>query len=680
MLKHGRPRPPRSLPHFFEAAETRYLRSVRELLRATHVVEHMDPRRYDPLALRIQSQLRDVFQKAAAEKDEKVQMILHGYAKRNKFSQPMPSRVQRAIYLSEKAYHDTTKTLVKTLDNLQNPSPGVTAHVIHSIRLRLREMANEARSEHDTSLGSILGPYMDVDANKGPTSGAHTKVKGVAVSSSKKKLASSSVQVSPQTRRSKKDNAIQSGKQDNRAAKVSAHVSTEPVDHGKKKRRAPVSDEGILLRPQQEGRLPKRTPQPLNASDQTATKPSATAANNVKPPKPASATTNTANEQHERSLFEELFPGVASPAPPKPVQKREQYPKLELPADSTPLIRKAIVEPRMTLKEQMLESLQKRGEQITVLQLSHCSTGLTETDFSRLVPKSKHIDTWRRTGKFIKVIPGRDPLSLERMPFYFILFEDPASALAYQKNVSRLHKLSALHQASDIFSPVLAPAGFIEDGEDINRATSSYNLLPRHHHVSLNTVMQPYDPGLRALFERGGYNPIAPDTDAKGQRIWKVLMHIEGYEPTPSDLFKTFLRDAYSQGMTLPLRSESSSAVSRLRDLVNLKINPKPVGSVSPRSYHTFDAQEARPAVSTDYEDPMIKALMTGAEEDSSAKELSQYVMNRVYNRWIIEFSDEAAARRFALSWHRKPLPQLDTQPGWKAMEETRMCNTEVLW
>ncbi|KAF1842563.1 uncharacterized protein K460DRAFT_370534, partial [Cucurbitaria berberidis CBS 394.84] len=393
------------------------------------------------------------------------------------------------------------------------------------------------------------------------------------------------------------------------------------------------------------------------------------------PPKSSPRTSRVS----KKSLMEELFPEASSPRP-QHSEKRDQYPKLDLPyvTPTTPL---RVVEERKSLKEQVNESFQKSGEQTTVLQLAHCSTELTEADFLRVIPKGKHIESWRREGEFDKIIPGRDPLSLERMPFYYILFRDPISALAYQKNASRLHKLTALHQPSNIFSAIPPPKGFLEDGEDLDKVTSLYNLLPTQHPISLLTIMQPYHSALRALIERGGYQPIMPNVDETGNRIWKVLMRIEGHEPSRTDLFKILRRVAYMHGMPLTLRNESSTSIHRLRDLVNLKTATTPLSSIGPRAYGSFDRDIEKTRASVDFEDPGIQVLMASAGEDSTAQEVHQMVMNRVYNRWVLDFSDENAARRFALTWHRRALPDWE---GGKTegmdVDEVRMCNTEVLW
>jgi hypothetical protein len=82
----------------------------------------------------------------------------------------------------------------------------------------------------------------------------------------------------------------------------------------------------------------------------------------------------------------------------------------------------------------------------------------------------------------------------------------------------------------------------------------------------------------------------------------------------------------------------------------------------------------------TTYDDPGIQNMLAGAEEDNPSQ-LSQLVMNRVYNRWVLDFEDEDVARRWSVRWHRRVLPELSHMKGaWKDSEEARICNTELLW
>lgn len=341
-----------------------------------------------------------------------------------------------------------------------------------------------------------------------------------------------------------------------------------------------------------------------------------------------------------------------------------------------------------TDREKAIDAFRAHGEQTTVLQLSNCSTALTEADFRRVSPRGLHIETWSRDGEFYKIIPGRDPLSLARLPFYYLLFRTPESALAYQKNASRLSKLTALHQSSDSNSAVPLPKGFLEEGEDITAVISSFVLHPQGHALDLRTIMQPYQRALRALIEAGGYSPIVPSVDDKGKKIHRVLLHIDGYEPSHWDLWQILSRHAHARGLMWPFRNDAAG-LRKLRDCINLKTNSKLQAA---SQMNPWAANSSNPQLDLNYEDAQISSFLglekgeSGAEqqqqEDGEAKLMSQLIMNRVYNRWIVELEDEDAARRFAQLWHRVVLPfaKHGRDGAWKEVEEERWVEAEYLW
>lgn len=373
----------------------------------------------------------------------------------------------------------------------------------------------------------------------------------------------------------------------------------------------------------------------------------------------------------EQSLLEELFPESSSYTQPHYTQ-RHAYPKLGLPND-LPLVRPTQPPSAKSQRQRISEKFHGLSEPITALQFLHCSTELTESDFRRLIPKGKHIESWIRDGEFHKVIPGRDPLSLERLPFYYILFKSPEAALAYQNNVARLHKLSGLHQPSSIFSAIPPPKGFLEEGEDLNAVMSSYLLKPTNMKLNLNMVMQPYNPSLQTLIEQGGYKPIVPNINEKGQKISRVLLHIGGWEPSAGDLYHILVRHAYDRGLTWPFH-KGEQAIYKLRNVVNVKAKLQPVSSASPRAANS-NAHPRSP------HDPSLDFLNIDplAQDGGGKGSISQVILNRLYNRWIIEFEDEDAAKRFARIWNRRvlPAPKLVT---WRDMEEVRMVDAEFLW
>jgi hypothetical protein len=279
------------------------------------------------------------------------------------------------------------------------------------------------------------------------------------------------------------------------------------------------------------------------------------------------------------------------------------------------------------------------------------------------------------------VIPGRDPLTLERLPFYYLIFKSTQSALEYQNNAARLHKLSGLHQPTSIFSAVPPPPGFLEDGEDLNKVLSQYYLKPTSLALNLNMVMQPYNPRLRDLIERGGYKPIVPSVNTAGKPIWKVLLAIEGWEPSKDDLHDTFFRHAYDTGLTWPFHN-GVGAFYRLRDIIDFKSSDAfyAVSTANPRASTSSSSSSSSMSSNEEPPDALSELHLDPLEQSGSAKGgVSQIVMNKLYNRWLVEFEEENAARRFARLWNRRVLPS-SKNATWKDTEEVRMVNAEFLW
>jgi hypothetical protein len=389
----------------------------------------------------------------------------------------------------------------------------------------------------------------------------------------------------------------------------------------------------------------------------------------------------------EQSLLDELFPEANNYVQPY-YGSRNPYPKLNLPS-STPVVRTYALKKKLSSREKYIQAFQKSAEKLTALQLLHCSTELTEADFRRLVPKGRHIEGWARDRDFAQVIPGRDPLSLERLPFYYLIFKSPEAALSYQSNAYRLHMLSKLHGPSNSISAIPPPPGLLENGEDINAALSSYLLTPTGQNLQLNMLVQPYNPALARLIEDGGYAPIVPSITHADKPIHKVLFYIEGYEPSPYDLYQIFMQDATYRGLAWPFLHEHQS-IHRLRDIVDLKAYFGAVSTANPSASSTTRRKLADMKDHDPYAGILAQDGGSGGDDDNEddeaqghdAKVIKQVVMNRVYNRWVVEFNEEAGARRFARLWHRKVLPMQHSvlHRTWRDTEEVRMCNAEYLW
>ena len=339
------------------------------------------------------------------------------------------------------------------------------------------------------------------------------------------------------------------------------------------------------------------------------------------------------------SLLEELFPEVVNKEPSTTQKPSERIvPKLDLPDLPRPVV--PLPARQKSMRERFTEAFISRGEDITVLKLQHCSTALTEADFRRLIRQGKHIEGWVQGGDIVQVIPGRDPVSLARRPFYWLLFSTHDAAVAYQANASRIHYLAARHTPSSVFSAVPPPPGVLENGEDLHALIQSYTLYPPSLKLPLNMVLQPYEPLLRAVIEQGGYRPIV---DGREEKLHKVLLWIEGQEPHPFTLYNSIQKDGGEKGLIWGIAG-AQKGVKRLADLTDIQ-------------------KFSRPS--------------SGPDKQA---EIRQEIIDRVYNRWIIEFETERMARRFARAWHRRRLPIAGDKGDWKDDSTVRMCNTEVLW
>jgi hypothetical protein len=643
-------------------ANAHFRKHISEMINVAHSLRRTDAKLSKPMIAMVERRLVDIGQDARRKGDAFTLSTLQKYVGWDQLAavSSIPPMSRLTPSTSTKNRHGTTSTALTSAHRDQRTH----ASLVRRVELETHKDVKAAR-KHSATPSELEGtPVTSGPLHSGPKNQDNVAKAGTAES----KLKSTEDNAQParnQQPASVVDNSVLSQQTDTQQLVRQIHKQSHAMRSSSQLQHSAlwVPAEKLSLHEPTKASIPETKTQSQNLADHTVV----THAGD--PPVPS-------NELNDQSLLDELFPEASVAPPVRTVEKHEQYPKLDLPEPAR-LIRPEFRNRPKTLKEQAIEAFTKRGETVTALQLEHCSTELTEPDFRRLIPKGDHVDAWNPFGAYYKIIPGRDPLSLERLPFYYILFKSPESAHAYQRNAGRLHKLAALHQPSSIFSAIPAPKGFLENGEDIDAVTSSYLLRPTEHAFTLRMLMQPYHPALRTLFEQGGYKPIVSSDDKKNT-THKVLMHIEGYEPSLSDLFLTLKHDAYNRGIPFTLRNESSSSIHRLRDLINLKTHTLPMTS-NPRAFEGRKSNEPK----VEFEDPSIEFFMKSeapADEDH-AKVINQVVMNRVYNRWIIDFDDEDEARRFAISWHRRVLPDFALgQRTWKDYEEVRMCNTELLW
>ncbi|KAI1093621.1 hypothetical protein F5B19DRAFT_113746 [Rostrohypoxylon terebratum] len=289
----------------------------------------------------------------------------------------------------------------------------------------------------------------------------------------------------------------------------------------------------------------------------------------------------------------------------------------------------------------------------SMLILNAASPSLCETDFLRLGPQGYHVEGW--VGGISRVIQARDPDTLRPLGRYFILFDSPEAALAYQDEADRLWSLARQHAHSS------AP------GKRWNKA--------------------PVPPGLWK--------------DEKGR---DVATRIKGFTLAPSSLVcKLRVSNAANLekivdldiGGTTFLDLLASRTGSRHLVLVTVDGGRIPVGMLR-RAIEEDGMERNLPWRVTDLENGILpfgksvlkmadrKALEEAAEEAGLGEnDIIDDKMFRRYPRFIVPFTDSAEAHRFVRGWHRRQLKIRMNIQGEDQKEiswdETRILNTSVL-
>ncbi|KAI9731090.1 MAG: hypothetical protein M1818_007947 [Claussenomyces sp. TS43310] len=362
--------------------------------------------------------------------------------------------------------------------------------------------------------------------------------------------------------------------------------------------------------------------------------------------------------QQKLTLLQELFPEEAQKAgdlvkrESKPRNRRETLPKefgwakewqttsndTNLPAPHTETSRKIDYD---HMARGFDPQEMRRRRDASVLILSNASKNLAESDFLRLSPKGEHIEGW--TSGIIKVIPGRDPHTLETLGHYFILFSTSAAARAYQDTVVRLHHLARTHAPSPLGSPIPPPPGYIKDGEDIHALTQVFTLVPASHKsVSLRMLHpQHHSPSIQRMITAGGH-PALVARQSKCEHLVLFSLSAGHSSLTAYELAQMLGRDGRERNLPWALVGGSDDEIVKLQ------------------SKH-----ESRKAD----EEPDFGDL--GPDGGRRRR-------RRPPPRFILSFKDAPEARRFVRAWHRRPFPV--ARDRITDGDEAPLVHTELLW
>ncbi|KAG4027109.1 hypothetical protein MFRU_033g00790 [Monilinia fructicola] len=281
----------------------------------------------------------------------------------------------------------------------------------------------------------------------------------------------------------------------------------------------------------------------------------------------------------------------------------------------------------------------------SVLILNCASKTLEESDFFRLSPKGEHIEGW--TSGIIKIIPGRDPQTLESLGHYFILFSSRAAALAYFHRTIDLHALSRTYHPSSIPLPLppptqnrhRPPTTLPHSPQELQTLLRNFSLVPPYTRLSLRLVPKPYRPAITALLSTGSPAPLALSR-AQAHTQDTVLFTLDIPAVGLSAWGLREILDADGKRRNLLWRFARQGAIVRVGE----KPDAKPARDLGYRGENGIGRK---------------KAYNTSG-------------------RYLLSFMDRAEARRFVREWHKRPCP---LQKEYKDGDEPPpIANAEIMW
>ncbi|KAL1391772.1 hypothetical protein HDK64DRAFT_262445 [Phyllosticta capitalensis] len=332
--------------------------------------------------------------------------------------------------------------------------------------------------------------------------------------------------------------------------------------------------------------------------------------------------------ENTNGLLHELFPEEANKNSQKEVKvdRRREPPRMRLdPAAG----------PRMS-QFKSGENKLTREERTTVINLQAVSPRLTEEDIRGLLPPSSaHIEGW--SSEYIKTIPLRDPITLDRKDAYYILFRSMHGAFQFKKRLNNLHDLLLKTAPTSMLSARTHPLDLTDPstGEDMSHALKLFSLGPpsRAGHIFAPTLREPFPLEVARMIRNGGYPQVV---DRMRGVEAKVLMHFDGMQPTKFEIVDAIRADGHDRSVMWDIPERGGQAIV-----------------------------------------PGVVQLSTARRDDAHSDVTS--LMRKLPPRWLISFCSKPEAYRFVRRWHRRPFPW---QPKEYAEygEDRPIVKAEVLW
>ena len=401
----------------------------------------------------------------------------------------------------------------------------------------------------------------------------------------------------------------------------------------------------------------------------------------------------TKDEEKEAGLYEQLF-GMGGQEKGPTVKGEADVPRIPLQTPDKP----AIV-PRLRLTEydkllsqnsyqtQVSREFDKDTAGISVLVLRNASKNLVEEDFRRLIPQGSHLEGWTlEQGDIVKVIPGRDPITLEQSNYYYLLFSSSLSAFTYQGHATRVHKIVASHTPSSILSPMMPSPGMMANNMDANAAIQSFSLVAPTHPLDLRQLKPPLTPVMQAIVRNRGFPFLVTRDD---RMPFEARLTLEGPQLHVSALQHLFMLDGKARELSwFGNDSKSKPIVTQWtpsgRSGGNAHVSPMARGRAATawgdRQGNVGQAEAPDPTagprplsrrVKLDRDDDDGRDVGTTSADDSN--------LPRDHKVYIIGFGSEKAMQSFVHYWHRREM-RTEGMSFDQTHDLAPIVNVEPLW
>ncbi|KAK8090910.1 hypothetical protein PG994_000415 [Apiospora phragmitis] len=379
-----------------------------------------------------------------------------------------------------------------------------------------------------------------------------------------------------------------------------------------------------------------------------------------------------------------------------------------------------------------------------ILVLSGAPKSLVESDFYRaeLGGPARHVEGWSSAG-IHRIIPVRDPETLEPAGQYYVLFESGAAAAAWQQEVSTLwrlararnwtrqlltgdeggstgtpqqslsrqnlrdqdlnlkQKLRALSKTDQQHSL----AGYEdllvdEDGNEVDLDAASirhFTLIPQSQRYDIE---RPVYTRLDSLLNNGAPSLVERLMAKAGSRHL-VLLVLEGGRLSVPTLRALIHEDGAERNLPWRVKGldrdfdtdvpqNNGGIMAFGKSSLKASEQGGPEESVRQQIASVMGVERGTGGTGAGEEFDNGRGLKAEPAAQLASESLSRTALerqklkneNRRWNRFIVPFLDEAEARRFVRHWHRR---QLQLRMGHedsdvKTWEESRTINASILW